>query len=87
MLVLLPSSTTKLAAQWQGPYQIERCVGKVTYLVDMHDKRKRKRVFHVNVLREFNVHKATCSAYWTEEVPPSDQDADVPVWNEKCRWW
>ena len=87
MLVLLPSSTTKLAAQWQGPYQIERRVGKVTYLVDMHDKRKRKRVFHVNVLREFNVHKATSSAYWTEEVPPSDQDDDVPVWNEKCRWW
>ena len=45
VLVLLPTSSSKLLAQWQGPYQIVKRVGKVNYLVDMHDHRKR-RVFH-----------------------------------------
>ena len=41
-LVLLPTSSNKLAAQWQGPYKVERRVGKVNYVVDMHDRRKRR---------------------------------------------
>ena len=40
VLVLLPS-THKLSAQWQGPYKVERRVGKVNYVIDMHDRRKR----------------------------------------------
>ena len=51
VLVLLPSSSSKLLAQWQGPYQIVERTGKVTYRVDMHDKRKRHRVLHVNMLK------------------------------------
>ena len=39
VLVLLPSSTDKLSAEWQGPYPIERKVGKVDYEVNMGDKR------------------------------------------------
>ena len=31
VLVLLPTSTHKLIAQWQGPYKVLRRVGKVTY--------------------------------------------------------
>ena len=52
MLVLLPISSRMLLAQWQGPYQIEKKVGKVTYVVDMADRRKCKRVFHVNMLKQ-----------------------------------
>lgn len=51
MLVLLPTSTSKLLAQWQGPYRVIRGTGKVNYLVDMHDRRKQHRVFHVNMLK------------------------------------
>ena len=53
MLVLFPSSTTKLWAQWQGPYEIKRQIGKVDYKVEMFDKKKRKRVLHVNTLKEW----------------------------------
>ena len=49
-------STSKLLAQWQGPYQVVKCMGKVTYMVDMHDQRKRRRVFHVNMLKSFKLH-------------------------------
>ena len=50
-LVLLPTSTSKLLAQWQGLYKIVRRIGDVNYEVDMSGWRKRHRVFHVNMLR------------------------------------
>jgi len=37
--VLLPTSSNKLLAQWQGPYRILRRVGKVDYEVLIPDKR------------------------------------------------
>ena len=43
VLVLLPPSTHKLRAQWQGPYTILEKRGEATYVVDMDDKRKRLR--------------------------------------------
>ena len=58
LLVLLPTSTrSKLLASWQGPYQITKRVGLVNYMyqVDMHDKRKRFRIFHVNMLKEYHL--------------------------------
>lgn len=84
VLVLLPTSTSKLLAQWQGSYQIVKCMSRVTYLVDMHDKRKRKRIFHVNMLKHFKVRKPVEQSYWIDSTGSSDGDgdADVPVWNE-----
>ena len=38
VLVLLPSSSNKLLAQWQGPYQVLRRCGKVTYTVCVKKK-------------------------------------------------
>ena len=37
VLVLLPTSSSKLLARWQGPYQVVKRMGKVNYLIDMHD--------------------------------------------------
>ena len=44
VLVLLPSTTSKLTAKCQGPYRVVKPVGKVNYLIDtcMCDRRKRK---------------------------------------------
>ena len=52
VLVLLPTSSNKLLAQWQGPYRVTRKVGKVDYEIDMPNKRNRKKVFHVNMLKK-----------------------------------
>ena len=79
LLVLLPTSTSKLLAQWQGPYEVLKCVGKVNYQIDMHDRRKRKRILHANMLRPWHVPKGT--GYYVEEVSDTEQD-DVPVWSE-----
>ena len=53
-------------------------VGKVNYLVDMHDHRKRKRVIHVNLMRKW--YEAESSGYWTEEV--SDQGEEDLSWKD-----
>ena len=79
VLVLLLTLTHKLLAQWQGPYQVLKKVGEVDYLVDRHDRRKRRRIFHINMLREWVVPAST--GYWMEEVEEIDEE-EVPVWKE-----
>ena len=79
VVVLLPTSTNKLLAQWQGPYPVLRRVSPVTYEVNIYDKRKRHRIFHVNMLWKWNV--PITISFWTEDIPEEEQD-EVPVWNE-----
>ena len=59
VLILLPSSTNKLLAEWQGPYPITRRVGKVNYEVKMAGRRKQKRILHINMLREWHAEDIT----------------------------
>ena len=40
VLVLLPTSSSKLLARWHGPYEVRRWVGKVNYEVVMGDRRR-----------------------------------------------
>lgn len=61
--LLLPTMENKLLARWQGPYQVCRRLGPVTYEIEMPERRKAKQTFHVNLLKE-----------WHErDQPPSHQ--------------
>ena len=53
MLVLLPTESNKMKAQWQGPYHVVRKMGLVDYEVDMIDQQKKKRIFHINMLQKW----------------------------------
>ena len=53
VLLLLPSSTNALEAKWMGPYRVVQRVGPVDYEIEMGDRRKKRKVFHVNLLKEF----------------------------------
>ncbi|XP_055367899.1 uncharacterized protein LOC129604626 [Betta splendens] len=53
VLLLLPTSTSKLLAKWQGPYTVVRKMGPVTYEVHHPDKGKAKQTYHVNLLKEW----------------------------------
>ena len=75
VLVLLQTSSNRLLAQWQGPYQVVQRMGKVNYLIDMQDRRKRKRVFHVNMLKDFHVREN--QGCFVEEI---QEEADIPSW-------
>ena len=77
MLVLLPSSTNKLSAEWQGPYPIERKVGKVDYEVNMGDRRNKLRVFHVNMLRRW--YAAVNTSYLVGCVQDQEEVGEIPV--------
>ena len=72
VLVLLPTSTSKLLAQCQGPYEVLRKVGKVNYEVLMTGRRKKKQIFHINMLRKWYV--PTDNSYLAQEVTKEGDD-------------
>eukprot|EP00731_Ephydatia_muelleri_P005837 Em0003g85a len=78
VLVLLPTSTNKLLAQWQGPYEVVKKINKVIYQVEMLNKRKRLRNFHINMLRKW--HEPLATSYWVEDVGGNE---DLHLWNEE----
>lgn len=53
VLLLLPTSTNKLLAKWQGPYTVVRKMGPVTYEVHHPDKGKSKQSYRVNLLKKW----------------------------------
>ena len=77
VLVLLPTTSSKLLAQWQWPYCVLHRVGEVNYEVHVPDKRKRKTIFHVNMLKRWHQPEVTCM--WAAEVD-SGEEEDVPSW-------
>ena len=79
VLVLLPTSSNKLLAQWQGPYQVKERKGDVNYLVDMHDKKKRFRIFHINTLKEYQVRHEEGAVCFGEE---GEVEKEIPAWDE-----
>ena len=79
MLVLLPTESNKMKAQWQGPYHVVRKVGLVDYEVDMVDQRKRKRIFHINMLQKW--HEETKTDLWVEiEGDGECEEEGIPTW-------
>ncbi len=54
VLVLLPTSTSKLLAQWQGPFKVVRKVGEVNYELETNRSRKKRKIFHANMLKKWN---------------------------------
>lgn len=54
VLLLLPTSESKLLAKWQGPYKVIRQMGPATYEIEMPGRRKPRQTFHVNLLKEWH---------------------------------
>ena len=74
MLVLLPTSTSKLLAVWQGPYKVLRRVGPVNYLIEMTGRRKRRNVFHINMLKRWNT--PLSSGYLVAETAEVEEELE-----------
>ena len=72
-------SPQRPASYLLSPYQVLRRVGKVDYLVDMHDRRKRKRVL---MLQKWHKPTVTATSYMAEEIPSDREETEVPVWKE-----
>ncbi|XP_030839510.1 uncharacterized protein LOC763830 [Strongylocentrotus purpuratus] len=75
VLVLLPMPGEPLRAKFSGPYMVERKLGKETYLVSTPDRRKTKRVCHINMLKKYYDHEDRVPvAVVCEETVDSDPD-------------
>ena len=54
VLVLLPTSSSKLLAKWQGPFVVTRRMGDVNYEVLRSDRGDSTQIYHLNLLKKFN---------------------------------
>ena len=54
VLILLPTCSNKLLAEWHGPYSVVRKISDVNSEVKLTEGRKRNHIFHVNMLREWH---------------------------------
>ncbi|XP_057183752.1 uncharacterized protein LOC130550329 [Triplophysa rosa] len=54
VLVLLPTSSSKLLAKWQGPFEVTRQVGELDYEVVRSDRRDARQIYHLNLLKKWS---------------------------------
>ena len=80
VLALLPTDSNKLLAQGQDPYPIIQQMGPVDYCVDMYDHRKRKRIFHINMLKKWYSAQQPGGVNLAEQVGEHILAEDVPTW-------
>ncbi|KAG1928644.1 interferon-induced very large GTPase 1-like [Pimephales promelas] len=53
VLVLLPTSSSKLLAKWQGPFEVTRRVGDLNYEVIRTDRGGGRQTYHLNLLKKW----------------------------------
>ncbi len=53
VLVFLPEGSGKLDHKWQGPYVVKAKLDQVNYEIQLPDKRKSTRVFHINLIKKY----------------------------------
>ncbi|XP_065434808.1 scavenger receptor cysteine-rich type 1 protein M130-like [Chrysemys picta bellii] len=70
VLLLLPSSESKLLAKWQGPYEVIRRVGPVNYEVRLPGRWKETRIYHINLLKAWKTREAMF-------IGPSTPDSEL----------
>ena len=73
VLLLLPTSTNKLLAEWKGPYEVIDQVSPVDYAIKL--KKKTSKTFHINMMKIGmrdrnirNVIKRLMMKYWMKPI-------------------
>lgn len=56
VLVMLPSTESKLLARWQGPFEVRRKLGPTTYEIAKSGKDGPGRILHINLLKQWVPH-------------------------------
>ncbi len=54
VLVLLPTSSSKLLTKWQGPFEVTRRVGDLNYEVIRTDRSGARQIYHLNLLKKWS---------------------------------
>ncbi|XP_071486350.1 uncharacterized protein [Diadema antillarum] len=75
VLLLRPSSSSKLLMQWQGPYEIKQKVGKCDFRIDIEGKLK---TYHANLLKGYVERDATAAQASAATVfEDRDEEPDI----------
>ena len=85
VLILLPTSASKLLAKWQGPFVVKGRKGRVNYEVDMGERREKCRTFHINMLKPW-VECEEMSLWASEEnigeSCEKEEEEETATWEE-----
>ena len=74
VLVLLPSDTSKMKAQWKGPYRVVQKINNVNYKVNLGG-RQGIVTYHINLLWKYH-HAALLVVSETDDIEDSLQTPD-----------
>ena len=75
VLVLLPIRGDPLHARFSGPYVVGEKISDVNYVINTPDRRKKKRLCHINMLKAYYGRgEKPVVALTTESLPPSMGD-------------
>ena len=84
VMVLMPIPG-QLKAQYVGPYRISGKVGKLNYVLETPNRRKKQSVCHVNMLKLFHRREPTpVSLLNTSDEPSVDLRSEWPMDNSKA---
>ncbi|XP_067261173.1 uncharacterized protein [Chanodichthys erythropterus] len=83
VLVLLPVVGSVLSARFSGPYEVIKKLSNTDYLIRTPERRKKSRVCHVNMLKEYHVRGSSQAVEKVDELITSAalicEVADVPT--------
>lgn len=81
VLILLPSSSNKLLARWQGSFPVSEKLSHTTYKVKTGQGHRMNRTFHVNMLARWESPSAVCLLSTTTELPTGLDE--ITTWSNK----
>jgi len=76
-----------LQAKFRGPYVVEQQLGSVDYVISTQDRRKTKRVCHVNLLKKYHERDPKCVTCITTEPVCTARDCSGPVYDWQNDGW
>lgn len=88
VLLLLPSSSSKLLAKWQGPFVVTKKTGPTTYEVFHPEKGKQKQTYHANLLKAWEERRSlspNTSLLAHQVVEEDDSEGVVEDWNQPAK--
>lgn len=79
VLVLLPIPGSSLQARFSGPYVVDAKMGERDYLVATPDRKRRKRLCHVNMIKQYFEPVTSGSVEPGQSQPGSEAEPCKPV--------
>lgn len=68
VLVLLPMVGSALSARFSGPYEVVRKISNTDYVIGTPDRKRKTRVWHVNMLKTFHNREAVQNVLLADEI-------------------